>query len=351
MKSHKNRPFRPFLEEKLEERVVLSHTVAATATVSAVHVLNHHGANPNYPVPFVGPVGTLGDSYTDEYQFYPPDRSVARNWVEMLHSLRGVSFGKFTTQSRGEPRDQGFAYNWARSDATSVDMINNQLPGLTAQVAAGQVKYAWIFIGGNDYLHLLDDIRAGKIAPASIPAAIVGKTAQLEKDFVTAVETLLAANPNVKLVVSTLPDIINVPLARAAALSNPLYAQVIAGVDKGVASYNTLIRSIAAGSTRVALVDLQQVTQQAASSPTGTIQFGGATINLLVPSDDYHSFFLGDYIHIGTVAQGIVADEFALSVDQKFGSQLFPPAPQEIVRYAAAIQRHATHTAARRTTA
>src|SRR5262249_2005678 len=150
-----------------------------------------------------------------------PDRAVARNWVEILHALRKVSFGKFTTHSRGEPRNQGFAYNWARSDASSEDMINNQLPGLTAQVAAGQVKYAWIFIGGNDYLHLPDNVQQGLTPPAQIPDAIVATTAQLEADFLTAVNTLLAANPNVRLVVSTLPAISNVPLVRLATLANP----------------------------------------------------------------------------------------------------------------------------------
>ena len=37
------------------------------------------------------------------------------------------------------------------------------------------------------------------------------------------------------------------------------------------------------------------------------------------------------------------ADEFALAIDTKFGAQLFPPSPQEIVRYAAAIQRQQSH--------
>src|SRR5437879_3020504 len=107
----------------------------------------------------------------------------------MLHALRGVTFGAFRTHSRGEPRNQGFADNWARSDATSVDMIANQLPGLTAQVPAGQVKYAWIFIGGNDYLHLIVAIQAGTVPPAAIPGAIVQTTATLDANFVTAVET------------------------------------------------------------------------------------------------------------------------------------------------------------------
>src|SRR3954466_10179274 len=86
-----------------------------------------------------GGIGVLGDSYSDEYQFYPPDRTTARNWVEILSELRGLDFGPFSTTSRGEPRNQGFAYNWARSDATTDDMIaGGQLAGLSSQVAEGK---------------------------------------------------------------------------------------------------------------------------------------------------------------------------------------------------------------------
>lgn len=299
----------------------------------------HHGPPP--PAPMVGPVGTLGDSYTDEYRFYPPDRSTARNWVEILHATRGVSFGPLSLRSRGEPRNQGFADNWARSDATSVDMVNNQLPGLAAQVAQGKVKYAAIFIGGNDFLHLLEDAAAGKIAPANLPAAVQSTTATLEVNFLTAVNTLLAANPNVKLVVFNLPDLSAIPAAQAAA-STPAGQELLQGVGLAIQNYNGLIATVAANNDRVALADLAAVVKHVAASPTGTIDFGGQTINLRTPGDDYHDFFLADALHVGTVGQGIIAAEFAQAVDQKFAAPLTPVNPLEVVRYAAAIQKHAT---------
>src|SRR3954449_7451952 len=58
-----------------------------------------------------GGIGVLGDSYSDEYEFYPPDRTTARNWVEILAATRGLDFGRFGDESRGEPRNRGFAYN------------------------------------------------------------------------------------------------------------------------------------------------------------------------------------------------------------------------------------------------
>ena len=209
---------------------------------------------------FVGPVGTLGDSLTDEYQFYTPDRYDARNWVSILAALRGVSFGPYTTAFRPEPRDQGFADNWARSGATSSDMIANQLPGLTAQVVDGQVKYASIFIGGDDYLDLLEAVSGGTIAPANVPAAIVSTTETLEQNVLTAVDTLLVANPNVKIALWTLPAGSDTLLAKEVEQTVPGATALIQGIDQAELSYNAMITSLAASNSRVALVDLAAVT-------------------------------------------------------------------------------------------
>jgi hypothetical protein len=43
--------------------------------------------------------------------------------VEILAATRGLDFGRFDTAGRHEPRNQGYAFNWARSDATTEDMI------------------------------------------------------------------------------------------------------------------------------------------------------------------------------------------------------------------------------------
>src|SRR3954469_25975604 len=103
-----------------------------------------------------GGVGVLGDSYSDEYQFYPPDRSTARNWVEILAATRGLNFGEYSPSSRGEPRNQGFAYNWARSDATTDSLLAaGQHTGLAAQVSSGEVSLVFVFIGGNDFINAM----------------------------------------------------------------------------------------------------------------------------------------------------------------------------------------------------
>src|SRR3989442_866837 len=157
-------------------------TLAAASALAAAP-----GARAEVP----GGIGVLGDSYSDEYQFYPPDRSSARNWVEILAERRGLDFGTFATTSRGEPRNQGFAYNWARSDAETEDLIaTGQHTGLAAQVQRGEVALVVVFIGGNDF------INAMKTSDPVAAFQNVGPRA--EANLERAIATILKAHPNVK---------------------------------------------------------------------------------------------------------------------------------------------------------
>src|SRR6185503_450682 len=97
--------------------------------------------------PGVDGIGVMGDSYSDEYQFYAPDRSTARNWVEQLAQDSNVSFGSFSLFDPAGPGNAGFANNWAVSGATSTDMVaGGQLAGVTAQVASGSVDLVTVFV-------------------------------------------------------------------------------------------------------------------------------------------------------------------------------------------------------------
>src|SRR5829696_3226026 len=182
----KRRGFRPTALEALEDRVVLS---PGGGTVEAALTARPHAlAAP--PVT----VGALGDSYTDEYRPYAPDRSQARNWVEILSASRLANFGPFSNAGRGEPRNQGFLFNWARSDSTSDDVIANQLRGLAGQVAKGQVQYSWVFMGGNDFLFFLRRAaQSFQFEGSALTAELRRVEARAEANFNTAVRTLLAA--------------------------------------------------------------------------------------------------------------------------------------------------------------
>ena len=74
-------------------------------------------------------IGALGDSLTDEYAYN--GRGYAQNWVEQLVNDAGVNFGPLGTYAA--PRNQGYAYNWALSGATTSTMISGgQVSGLAA---------------------------------------------------------------------------------------------------------------------------------------------------------------------------------------------------------------------------
>jgi hypothetical protein len=335
---HRRPRFRPLVQQ-LEERTVPSRGadpfgVAGLVTTirNTALVARHTAARPGVAI------GALGDSYTDEYRFYPPHRSQARNWIEILAATRGMDFGPFTTTSRRGPRDQGFAFNWALEGATSGDMVRDQLPGLAAQVAQGRVTYAWIFIGGDDLLYLLRDTATGRLPADQALTALSQVETQLATNFTTAVSTLLAASPQVKLVVSTVPDVSLLPLVRVAEAVNLVSGGLVNATGQAIQDYNTLIRNTAAGNRRIALVDLAATAAQlVAQAPGGTLRFGGTTLDLDRPGDNFHHFFLADGIHVGTVGQGIIADAFVHAVDARFGARLVPLTPRQIIAFAGHI--------------
>lgn len=274
-------------------------------------------------------VGALGDSYADEYQFYPPDRSTARNFVEILAALRGVDFGPFTTASRGEPRNQGFAFDWARSGASSSDMISaGQATGLAAQVAAGKVNDALMFVGGDDLRNAVE---------SADPAAALQQTVPtLLSNVLLAANTILAAGPNARVVIANLPDVRVLPVVQLALSEGLLTQQQVDQIGQVIASYNQALAAQTASNSRIAIFDANAFSQSLFAQPTLTV--GGVTIDRTTPADDFHHLFLADGIHIGTVGQGLLANGFINSLDTNFGAGITPLTGQEIVSYAAQIQ-------------
>lgn len=332
------RAFRPRVVEALEERVVMSRTTPFAAAFAAAHAVPTVRNTP----PALGPIGTLGDSYSDEYRFYPPDRTFARNWVDVLHMNRKVSFGPFTGSNRGAPRWQGYAYNWAQNLATTESMVQDQLPGLARQVAYGQVRYANILVGGNDYLFFLQNVAKGLIPPDQIPATLAQVTGKAVANVQTAVGTLLAANPNVRVIVTTI-DVSHLP-AVVAQTGTPEGQQVVAATSLAVDQFNAAIRQIAAANPgRVALNDLAVSLQALANSPTGTINYGGQTIRLTTVGDEWHNFFLADGIHPGTVGQTLLANTIVQTIDANWGARLAPVTQFEGVRYARMVYNQSVH--------
>lgn len=69
------------------------------------------------------------------------------DFIAKYHDLNMGEWGVY-----GEPRRSGYAYNWARSGATSGEMISNgQLTGALRQVLAHKVSHTLVQIGINDF--------------------------------------------------------------------------------------------------------------------------------------------------------------------------------------------------------
>jgi hypothetical protein len=204
----------------------------------------------------------LGDSYSDEYRFYPPDRTTARNWVEILAEVRGLNFGRLTTKHRGEPRNQGCEFNWARSDATTADLIaTGQHAGLAGQVVRGEIAVVVSFIGGNDFINaLLSD------NPTAVLELVL---ARASANLRLVLETILKASPSVQVLLATLPNILELPEFALPLRAGRIPASVAREYTEAIRRYNLQIRKTALRHPQVAPLDLALLVQLApARTPT-----------------------------------------------------------------------------------
>ncbi len=285
-----------------------------------------------------GGVGVLGDSYSDEYQFYAPHRSTARNWVEILAATRGVDFGEFRPGGWGEPRNQGYAYNWARSGATSADMIaTGQHTGLAVQVAKGEVTAAVLFVGGNDFIYALqsDDPRS----------ALAGLGRKAAENVKVAAETLLAASPRVRLVIATVPDILDLPEFRDASRGvrpEPALAGLVLA-EMGV--FNAEIRRMAGARDRVVVFDFARVSLAARVLWPRTIAVSGRRIDRHRSADTLDGLFLADERHLGTISQGLLAKLLLDVLNRKCDAGIPPLDDREVVAFAESLSTPASASA------
>jgi hypothetical protein len=111
-------------------------------------------------------IGAIGDSPTDEYlggttlTIFETNLP-ARNWVQILAETRGLDFGAFEADGnlRGEPRNEGYAFNYARSSATALEPGRTpfikagvaQATLLATHIAAGDVEVVYYGLGVNDF--------------------------------------------------------------------------------------------------------------------------------------------------------------------------------------------------------
>lgn len=281
-----------------------------------------------------GGVGVLGDSYSDEYQFYPPDRGQARNWVEILSRSRGLDFGPLSASSRGTPRNQGFAYNWACTGATTSDMLaDGQHDGLASQVREGSVGLVIIFIGGNDFIRAMSQDDPAHAAAEALPLAV--------RNVQKALATILEASPDVKVVLATVPDIGELPEFDEPCREGRLPRSVLRAVDAAISQFNQELREMAKADPRVAVTDLYWSTRVARLLSPQHVLVGGVRVWRNGTSNEVDHLFLADRRHIGTVAQGLMARMFIETLNSRFHAELAPLSDQEILQIATSA-RHET---------
>jgi phospholipase/lecithinase/hemolysin len=269
-------------------------------------------------------VGVLGDSYSDEYQFYPPDRSTAQNWVEILARARGLNFGRYSVESRGEPGNQGYEFNWSRSDATTTDLIKSgQHTGLAEQVARGEVSVVVIFIGGNDFIDALQSRDAATLVQPVLTQALA--------NLRIAVDTILQASPRVHVLLATLPTILELPEFAEPLHHGRLSPSLAASYTAAIERYNREVRTLALGNPHVALLDVALLARLAPRPDRDHVRICGRTLDRAQPKNHPDYVFLGDARHVGTFAQAVMANLVIHTLNARFDARIEPLGAAEIL--------------------
>lgn len=317
-------------------------------------------------------IGVIGDSLSDEYQG-AVSRLPGLTWTEQLEAAEHISLGQNEDDPsvRGEPRNDGYSLNWARfgqaalgiqwnsqivkdhpnvpaSQKTdprlqTIGSFDAQIHGLGAQIAAGQVDVALVWVGHNDlfirqYIGFAQD--GGQQA---FLGALIGK-------IVTAAATLrgyASAEPaDVKAKVAI------VGLAGAAAALNPSLSAAAANAGiPFIDPFNTAVNAIISeqaqtGAYDVAGTPLQPFTivlspfsataknaslAALAFPGTGPCGFNPATSAIGCATPAYAEAFRHyDAVHPNTLYMGVVGNQFIANLNTTFGYAL-ETLPEELL--------------------
>jgi hypothetical protein len=325
-------------------------------------------------------IATLGDSLTDEYEFYPPDRTAAQNWVEILSSLRGgqdgnpdqISFGAFSSKTRGETRNQGYAQNWARSGATAsaydfnkytsapydlqqelygIDPKKGMYGLLNQPGGLANINVVTLLIGGNDFDDsILNELLHDKTI-SQIRADLFGFTKPngLTKDVVDPIESAVTkiedtalkdGNPNLDILLVTTPNVTLTPLVNndlsalgtGGAIIKYLLSSTASAIDTKEIDY--VDGKIAHGNSHIAYLDINSLFGNFTMNPV----IDGMTVDPNGAGPLASDLFVGDGFHPGTIAQGILAQNIAAQIDQWYPGAITPISDADIVSEALAAQ-------------
>ena len=307
-------------------------------------------------------IGVIGDSLSDEYQG-AVSLLPGLTWTEQVQADSRISIGvnEDDPSVRGEPRNDGYSLNWARFGQAALSLqwssqavkdnpnvppsqkndprlqtigqFDAQSQGLGAQIAAGEVDVALVWIGHNDLFirNFIGYAQDG--GQQAFFGALIGR-------IVTAAATLRAyasADPeDIKAKVAI------IGLAGAASALNPALSQAAASAGiTFIDPFNTAVSAIVTEQATTGKYDVAgtallpftivftpafQATPKTASLAdlafpgTGPCGFNPATNGIGCATPAYAEPFRHyDAVHPNTLYMGVAGNQIVTDLNTKFG--------------------------------
>jgi phospholipase/lecithinase/hemolysin len=275
-------------------------------------------------------VGVIGDSISDEYRYYAPDRATARNWVEILAETRDFSFGGPRIGTEG--RDRRLAHNWSQSGATTGSLMSF-VPeaGLAVRVADGSaINLAAVTIGTNDFADVLFSSRS--------VAAMESALERASSNFAAILNSLLGVGPSLRIAAFTAVDLRPSPLLRGIIGSGLIATPLVAAYAAAIADFNgRMSKLMAAHSHRAVVIDINDLLAGVVEAHRYAL--ADWEINRVVASNDPRHLFLADGFHPGTIGQCLIANRFLEAVNRVFDAGIPLLGDGEMVRFAASVPK------------
>lgn len=243
-------------------------------------------------------LGVLGDSISAGNG---SDFGSNPNWVTQLSKSGAFSVGKLGNQAVG--------------GATSTDVLNDQLPAIQAQVAAGQLDYSVLLIGANDAAYAAADYLDSGDLDSTIQT-LIGTVVGNVKTILTSV----AAAGSVHQIVATVPDQTVSPLVKSLFTQYNATPAQIASIRSGIQTINSEIKEFALA-RNIPVIDLFTSSDDlTAVSP------------LTLAGVNYTSVFASDGYHPAAVSHGLIANMVIDAANRQFHAGALRISDQQIVR-------------------
>ena len=256
-----------------------------------------------------------------------------------------LDFGTYESNRnvRWTPRYSGYEYNWARTGATTHTLLSEgQHTGLAAQVRSGEVDYALLAIGGNDFTRFdgrwVNDVPMDMVnvyepvynqqfpfigSDYNSYATVEDYVSSIVGRYTAALDT--ASGAGAKMVLGTAADYSS-EAATQYEYDDPSKRQ---HVTDAVAMVNDAVRELAAD-RGIYVVDVGGLKDMYVS-PDPLVVGGVEIIKGWPWEHDPHYFYLRDGGHLGTVVQGLFANTFIEAMNRCHGTDFTPLSDQEIL--------------------